>query len=293
VTRTGEFTDTTCANGTPYWYAVSAVNAAGESPDSAPVAVTPQRPASRAPIIQTAVGRNARIVLSWLPLGPEPTSYTVKRAAAPGGPFAVVAKDVKGLGYTDTGLVNDTTYHYVVSATGPSGESADSRPVSAAPFRWVPILKYRSIGYEDKGTASASAENPPRETAAQAFDGSLGSKWLALTKTGWLQYRFAPGETWAVTRYRMTSGGDGPDRDPKDWQFQGSADGTTWVTLDTQSGQVFAGRNETKTYSFENRTAYAAYRLNITRNNGGGIMQLAELELWADDVILPAAPGKR
>jgi hypothetical protein len=269
------------------------VNAAGESPDSAPVAVTPQRPASRAPILQTAVGQNARIVLSWLPLGPEPIAYTVKRAAEPGGPYAVVAKDVKGLGYTDTGLVNDTTYHYVVSATGPGGENPDSRPVSAAPFRWVPILKYKSIGYEDKGAASASAENAPRETAAQAFDGSTGSKWLAPAKTGWLQYRFAPGETHAVTRYRMTSGGDGPDRDPKDWQFQGSADGAKWVTLDTRTGQAFAGRNETKAYACENRTAYAADRLDITRNNGGGILQLAELELWEDDAILPAAAGRR
>jgi hypothetical protein len=46
------------------------------------------------------------------------------------------------------------------------------------------------------------------------------------------------------------------------------------------------------TGTFENRTAYPYYRLNITRNNGNGLTQLAELELWADDVVLPAAaPG--
>jgi hypothetical protein len=111
-------------------------------------------------------------------------------------------------------------------------------------------------------------------------------------KAGWLQYRFAPGESWAVTRYKMITGQDGPDRDPKDWQFQGSADGTTWVTLDTQTNQAFPGRNATNTYSFENRTVYSCYRLNITRNNGSGLTQVAELELWADDVVLPAVPGK-
>jgi hypothetical protein len=294
VTQTGELTDITCVNGTSYFYAVSALNAAGESPDSAPAGVTPQRPAPRPPILQTAVGRNARVVLSWLPLWPDATGYNVKRATVKGGPYTTVTRGVEGLSYTDTGLVNDTPYYYVVSASSPTGgESPDSRPVSAAPFRWIPILKYKSIGYEDKGTASASAENPPRETAAQAFDGVLNSKWLMSANAGWLQYRFAPGESRAVTRYRMITGQDGPDRDPKDWQFQGSADGTTWVTLDTQTNQTFPGRNETHTYSFENRTAYPCYRLNITRNNGSGLTQLAELELWADDGILPAAPGKR
>jgi hypothetical protein len=38
----------------------------------------------------------------------------------------------------------------------------------------------------------------------------------------------------------------------------------------------------------ENRAAYPYCRLNITRNNGNGLTQLAELELWADDVVLPA-----
>lgn len=293
VTQTGEFTDTGCVNGTPWFYVVSAANSAGESPDSAPVSVMPQRSTPRPPIIQTAVGRNARIVLNWLPLWPDGKSYNVKRSMAQGGPYALVAKGVEGLSYTDTGLVNDKPYHYVVSAMDAAGrESPDSRPISASPFRWIRILKYKSIGYEDKGTASASAQNLPRETAAQAFDGSLGSKWLALANTGWLQYQFAPGEPWAVTQYRLTSGQDGPGRDPKDWQFLGSDDGKTWVTLDRQSNQAFAGRNATNIYCFENPKAYSSYRLNITRNNGDGITQVAELELWADDVVMPAPGGR-
>jgi hypothetical protein len=130
--------------------------------------------------------------------------------------------------------------------------------------------------------ASASAENPPRETAAHAFDGHLTSKWLTLDKAGWLQYQFTNGVKWAVTRYQLVSGQDGPERDPKDWQLLGSNDGTRWTTLDTQTGQTFAARVLANTYNFDNSTAYQYYRLNITANRGNGITQLAELVLWAD-----------
>lgn len=276
------------------FYAVSAVNTAGEGPDSAPVSVTPQRRKPRPPITQTAVGRNARIVLNWLPLWPDAASYNVKRASTAEGPYTTVATGVTGLTHTDTSLSNDRTCFYVASAfSADGGESLNSAPISGSPFRWIRILKYKSIGYEDKGNASASAENPPRESAAQAFDGSRSSKWLMAANTGWLQYKFAPGKTWEVTRYRMISGQDAPERDPKDWQFQGSSDGQTWVTLDTQTNQTITTRNAANTYSFENKTAYQAYRLNITKNQGNGLTQLAELELWADDVVVPAKEERR
>ncbi len=293
VTCTGEHLDAGLVNGTIYYYVVSAMGSLGESPDSAPVSVKPTLPAPLAPVVLTAVGRNGRVVLNWLPLWPEATSYTVKRATVRGGPYTTVAKGVTGLGYTDTGLVNDIPYSFVVSAVNKvSGESPDSNQVIGTPFRWIPILQYESVGYDPavQGVASASGENPPHETAAKAFDGVLNSKWLVLANTGWLQYRFTNGVAWAVTRYRMISGQDGPERDPTDWQFQGSVNGTGWATLDTRTNQVFSGRNMAQAYTFSNSTAYPYYRLNITRNIGNGITQLAELELWADDKVL--RPGR-
>jgi hypothetical protein len=286
VTSPAEFCDATAVNGTTYTYQVIAVNGVGASQASPAVSVTPQRSKPWAPLIHTALARNTHIILRWLPLGALPTSYMIKRADAAGGPYTTIASNVVGLEYTDTGLINDRTYHYVICAVDAAGgASPDSAPFSIAPFRWMPVLHYQSIGKNDTGTAAASAENPPRESAAQAFDGKRGSKWLMPSATGWLAYHFAPGESWAVTRYRLISGGDAPERDPKDWQFQGSKDGKAWITLDTCTGQTFAQRNAIKTYDIANTTAYAAYRLVITRNNDNGLTQLAELELWVDGAL--------
>ena len=293
VTNPGDYADTGRVNGTPCYYVVSAVNSAGESPNSPEASATPMDQ-PLAPIIQSAVGGNACIVLTWLPLWPHATSYNIKRAPSHGGPYVTVAKDVTGLSYTNTGLLNDTNYYYVVSASNArSGESAPSTPIVGTPFRWVPILKYKSVGYNPavQGVASASAENVPLETAARAFDGNLTSKWLAMAHDCWLQYQFTNGASWAVTRYEMVSGGDGPERDPKDWQLLGSNDGTQWTTLDTQTGQTFAARRMTRAFIINNPTAYSHYRLKITANRGNGITQLAELVLWADGQILPVRSG--
>jgi hypothetical protein len=289
VTATDDFVDSKVVNGKAYYYVVSAKGPLGEGPDSEQVCAIPEdRPL--APIVQKAVGGNGNVLLQWVPLWPSAMRYTVKRAATQSGPYRVIARGVSTLQYTDTGLKNGEDYYYVVSATGPRGVvSPDSTPIKGTPFRYRKILKYWSIDYDPsvQGVASASAENPPREKAAQAFDGT-GGKWLAMANTCWLQYRFADGVKWAVTRYTLISGGDGPERDPKDWIFEGSNDGQTWVTLDTQVGQVFPRRNMEKTYDIDNLTSYQYYRLNITANAGNGITQLAELVLWADGDVLPA-----
>ena len=70
--------------------------------------------------------------------------------------------------------------------------------------------------------ATASAENPPNETAPKAVDGDENSKWLAFASTGWLRVSFASGVT--VKRYALVSANDSPERDPRDWQVQGSND---------------------------------------------------------------------
>ena len=133
----------------------------------------------------------------------------------------------------------------------------------------------------------ASGENPPNETVEKAFDGDIYTTWLTFENTGWIAYDYTSTDVKVVTEYRITSGDDGDNRDPKNWQFEGSNDGgLTWDTLDTQANQDFTARHQTKAYPINNNAAYKVYRLNITANNGSVFTELAELELvektWAD-----------
>ena len=78
----------------------------------------------------TAHGTDSKVTLSWsAALGA--IRYNVKRSLTPGGPYLSVNAAVHGTTYTDTGLVNGTTYYYVVSASNSQGESGDSNEASA------------------------------------------------------------------------------------------------------------------------------------------------------------------
>lgn len=78
-----------------------------------------------------AVAENASVKLSWNTVSGA-TGYTVKRAVTSGGPYSVVASTT-GAVYSDNGLVNGTTYYYVITASNSVGESTPSLQVSAQP----------------------------------------------------------------------------------------------------------------------------------------------------------------
>jgi predicted alpha-1,2-mannosidase len=134
--------------------------------------------------------------------------------------------------------------------------------------------------------ATASAENTPNETAAKLADGSPSSKWLAFASTAWVQLELD--EPTVVVDYVLTSANDAPERDPQDWTLQGSTDGETWTTLDTRSGETFADRLTANSYETDNENAYSFYRLDITANVSGGLLQLGELTLSDGSDEMPA-----
>ncbi|MCM3174284.1 glycoside hydrolase family 6 protein [Paenibacillus sp. MER 99-2] len=144
------FNNTGLINGTTYYYVVTAKNAVGESVNSTTATATPVAGVTTpaAPTALTATAGNAQVNLTWT-ASAGATSYNVKRATSAAGPFTTIAANVSGTSFTNTGLTNGTTYHYVVTAVNTAGESVNSAAASATPQSVVVptsdlVLQYRA-----------------------------------------------------------------------------------------------------------------------------------------------------
>ncbi|MBN1410441.1 MAG: AbfB domain-containing protein, partial [Spirochaetales bacterium] len=128
------------------------------------------------------------------------------------------------------------------------------------------------------GTISAQyTDSPSGEDIAKLIDNSTSTKYLTFHASGWVQYYLST--TSVITRYTISSANDAAERDPYTWTLQGSTNGSSWVTMDSRSGEDFPNRFQTREFTFSNSTAYTYYRLNMT-NNSGTILQISEWELY-------------
>ncbi|PQP85290.1 exoglucanase [Paenibacillus sp. PCH8] len=92
--------------------------------------------APSAPAAVTATAGNAQVNLTWT-ASAGATSYSVKRALSATGPFTTIAANVSGTTFNNAGLINGTTYYYVVTAKNAVGESVNSATALATPVAGV------------------------------------------------------------------------------------------------------------------------------------------------------------
>jgi fibronectin type 3 domain-containing protein len=171
------YTDNSVANGTKYYYVVSAYNSYGQSANSAEVNATPLAPPPPgAPAGLEAIAGNSQVSLTWT-ASTGATSYHAKRSTTNGGPYTQVSAPTAA-NFTDTGLTNGTIYYYVVSALNSAGESANSSQASATP--------------------AAPAAPPPAPTGLKA---TAGNAQVSLTWTA------SAGATSYHAKRSTTSGG--------------------------------------------------------------------------------------
>ncbi|KAL3914713.1 MAG: hypothetical protein SGILL_005989 [Bacillariaceae sp.] len=122
--------------------------------------------------------------------------------------------------------------------------------------------------------------SPEAEGPDKAFDLNLNTKFLVFSSDSRLEAEF--GEPEEVIFYNVASASDSAERDPLEWSFEGSNDGNTWETLDTQTDIDFAFRMQTLSFQIANPAAYRYYALEA-KNNFGDITQYAELTLFVED----------
>lgn len=137
---------------------------------------------------------------------------------------------------------------------------------------------------------ACSAQGP--HPASDAFDNDdlAFSGWIsnfnpAPSNRCYIRVRFNNGPR-LVRGYSITAIDDNSgntDMAPRDWSFQGSPNGSTWITLDDRNNEVFSNPGETHIYSFNNATPYRYYRLNIgqTQNTGANVA-IGEIQLFAE-----------
>ncbi|MFF6778772.1 GH92 family glycosyl hydrolase [Streptomyces sp. NPDC012637] len=131
------------------------------------------------------------------------------------------------------------------------------------------------------------------EVKENLVDLQPGTKWLVFEPTAWIEFDLD--SPIKLATYALTSANDAAERDPRDWTLKGSADGKEWTVLDTRSGESFAKRFETRTYDIAGggATAYAHYRLEITKNAGAGLTQLADVQFSNGDTSQPVPADMR
>ncbi|MVT08801.1 T9SS type A sorting domain-containing protein [Chitinophaga tropicalis] len=101
------------------------------------------QPVPSAPTNLIATQDISKIVLRWTKPGGNVTNgYNVLRSATSGGPYTTIAswRDNTSTEYSDTSVINGTTYYYRVSAANQSGVSANSSEASARSVSTVPKL---------------------------------------------------------------------------------------------------------------------------------------------------------
>jgi len=124
---TTSYNDATAANGSTYYYVVTASNAVGEGTASAASpGITPTVPVSvpAAPSAVNAVAGNALVTLTWT-AAPSATSYSIYRSTSQGSQGALLGSSPTP-SYSDTAVVNGTTYFYVVTASNSAGQGPAS-----------------------------------------------------------------------------------------------------------------------------------------------------------------------
>jgi subtilase family serine protease len=130
-----------------------------------------------------AIPGDRQVTLAWS-THPETdvTGYRIRRSLTGGGPYAVVATTVHP-SYTDTGLANGVTVHYVVTATDQHFESAPSAEVSATPQppRLAAQVRFSPTSVKAECLLPECAEDDVAGGSQRDGDGDDCPRWLYAT----------------------------------------------------------------------------------------------------------------
>jgi hypothetical protein len=130
-TQQGYFQAGGLSNGTTYYFQLTALNAAGESPRSVEVSATPGSTPLPAPTLTGSVG-NQTCMLTWTAVA-QAKSYILFRVVDEVGASGTYTTGIKATHFTDTNVQNGVTYRYIVCPVGINGTGIASNEVDLTP----------------------------------------------------------------------------------------------------------------------------------------------------------------
>lgn len=130
------------------------------------------------------------------------------------------------------------------------------------------------------GTATSQyTDSPANEGKDMIFDNLNNTKFLTFHNSSWIQFATNNQAAFHLTNYALTSGGDAPERDPKQVVLRGSNDGVNWTKLDSLNNISFAARLQTLDFNIQTTEAYSIYRIEMIATSGT-MLQLSEIRLY-------------
>ena len=182
---------------------------------------------------------NGRIGLTWASSSGA-TVYNLERATSYAGTYSIIGTNLSNPSYTDSNLVNGTTYYYVIAAQNLAGESTNSLPVTGvvgALPRWSWTVS----------SSVAASGNPP----GNVVDGDINTRWssgTSQTNGMWFQVELGAAATF---RGIILDASPSSSDYPRGYQVNVSNDGVNWGSA-VATG---VGSSGITTITFANQTA--------------------------------------
>lgn len=176
-------------------------------------------PLPTAPLGLSGTLRDGVASLSWS-ASPFAATYQIKRAATSGGPYAVVATEIQGTTYLDSGLTRNATYYYVVSAVNEAGEGAETAQIAVRD------------GYAQWLSQQGRTPGSPGTGFTEDADGNGVANGVEYAVPGGLQFSAQAGTSRLMAEIRVDAGVTAT--------LQRSSDLQTWapVTLSLSGDQT-------------------------------------------------------
>ena len=194
-------------------------------------------------------------------------------------------------GVSWTGTLNPTiaqadSYANATYSTAPlsAGQTATSTPNNSTPTPNWQMIRTTSSPVVISNIYPTSNNSPSNETAVNAFDGNVGTKYLNFDKqNAGVTVKLNQGRV--VKKFTITTANDAVERDPASYKLYGSNDGVNWVLLSEGALSLSDSRfTVSGEIAVANTNAYIYYFIKFPsiKNNSGNSVQVSEVTYYYD-----------